>query len=153
MEKQMKDRFEIFTTQIAKISRNIRKIKTEEMLKYNLKSPHVSCLYYLYKSEGTLTSKQLCEVCDEDKAAISRSIEFLKERGYIDYNPQNEKKYKSPITLTQKGEEVASEVAEKIDSVLKLASEGLSEKNRQIFYQSLILISDNLQKISDSNKN
>lgn len=148
----MKDRFEIFTTQIAKISRNIRKIKTEEMLEYNLKSPHVSCLYYLHKSNGSLTSKQLCEVCDEDKAAISRSIEFLKERGYIDYNSQNEKKYKSPITLTETGVVVAKEIATKIDNVLNRASEGLSESRRKEFYQSLILISDNLQKISDAYK-
>ena len=40
--------------------RNIRKIKTEEMDKYSLKSPHVSCLYYIYKS-GSLTAKELSD--------------------------------------------------------------------------------------------
>ena len=47
----MIERFETFTVLITKISRSIRKIKTEEMAKFNLKSPHVSCLYYLFKSE------------------------------------------------------------------------------------------------------
>ena len=144
----MKERFEIFTTQIAKISCNIRRIKTEEMMEYNLKSPHVSCLYYLYKNEEGLTPKQLCEVCDEDKAAVSRSIEQLINEGYLNYE-SGAKKYKNPILLTEKGKSVAAELAKKIDNILEEASEGLSEESRQDFYKSLILISDNLQKMAE----
>ena len=44
----MEKRFQKFTVLITKINRNIKRIKTEEMDKYNLKSPHVSCLYYLF---------------------------------------------------------------------------------------------------------
>ena len=78
----MMERFETFTLLISQISRSIRKIKTEEMAEFKLKSPHVSCLYYLYK-EKTLTAKELCDICDEDKAAISRSLLYLeKEKGF-----------------------------------------------------------------------
>ena len=66
----MKERFETFTVLIAKISRNIRKIKLQEMQEYNLKNSHISCLYYLYVSNG-LTATELCERCEEDKATIS----------------------------------------------------------------------------------
>ena len=75
----MQERFKNFTVLIAKINRCIRKIKTEEMAEFDLKSTHVSCLYYLYTME-TLTSKELCDVCEEDKASISRSIWMLKKR-------------------------------------------------------------------------
>ena len=145
----MQERFKTFTVLIAKIQRNIRKIKTEEMAEYNLKSPHVSCLYYLYKT-GPLTAKALCDVCDEDKAAVSRSIEHLEGEGYILCNSQAKKRYNSPFSLTEKGEIVAKGIVEKIDRILDAASAGLSEENRVIFYQSLTLISDNLQKISDN---
>jgi len=77
----MKERFELFTVLIAKISRSIRKIKTEEMEEFDLKSPHVSCLYYLFKSNN-LTATELCEICQEDKSAISRSLDYLESKGY-----------------------------------------------------------------------
>lgn len=145
----MLHRFETFTVQIAKIRRNIQKIKSEEMAEFGLKGPHVTCLYYLYKNPEPLTAKQLCDVCDEDKGAISRSIEFLESKGYIDVSSKTEKRYKSPLALTDKGNEIAKIVAEKIDNVVNLASEGLSSIKRREFYDSLILISNNLQQICD----
>ena len=144
----MEERFKIFTVLIANISRSIRRIKTEEMAEFNLKSPHVSCLYYLYKA-NSLTSKELCDICEEDKANISRSIKHLEENGYITCSPKTQKRYQTPLELTEKGREVGRQIAEKIDNVLELASEGLSEENRKIFYQSLALISGNLQKICE----
>ena len=69
----MEQRFETFTALVTGISRVIRKIKTEEMAEFHLKGPHVSCLYYWYK-EGTLTAKALCDLCDVDKANMSRIL-------------------------------------------------------------------------------
>lgn len=145
----MEERFETFTVQIAKISRYVRRIKSEEMREFNLKSPHVSCLYYLHKKNGTLTAKELCDACDEDKAAISRSIDFLETNGYIVCDSKTEKRYKSPLSLTEKGKEIGEQIAVKIDKIVEVASAGLNEENRKIFYQSLKLISDNLQQICD----
>lgn len=145
----MEERFKTFTIQIAKISRCIRKIKTEEMAELDLKSLHVSCLYYLYKENGSLTAKELCDICEEDKAAVSRSLLSLENEGFLTCSSKTEKRYKSPISLTPKGQAVGKIIADKIDNILNLASEGLSEEDRIIFYKSLILISDNLQKICD----
>lgn len=145
----MIDRYETFTVQIAKIARYIRKIKSIEMAEFDLKSPHVSCLYYLYKNQGNLTAKELCDLCDEDKAAMSRAIDYLETNGYIDCISKTEKRYKSPLLLTDKGLEVGKLIAQKVDNILAPASEGLTEENRKIFYESLILISNNLQKICD----
>ena len=63
-EVEMQNRFKTFTVLIDKLKRSIRKIKTEEMAEYELKSPHLSFLYYLYSSPP-MTSKELAEVCDE----------------------------------------------------------------------------------------
>ena len=140
----MEERFQTFTVLISSISRSIRRIKTEEMDEYNLKSPHVSCLYYLFKF-GALTAKQLCDICQEDKAALSRSVEHLEKSGYIE-NEGIKKKYRSPLNLTKKGEEVAKKIVIKIDKILTLASEGLSEEKRTILYEGLNLINNNLEK-------
>ncbi|MBQ9112785.1 MAG: MarR family transcriptional regulator [Clostridia bacterium] len=142
----MEERFQIFTVLIASINRSIKKIKTEEMAEFNLKSPHVSCLYYLHKNDG-LTAKELCDICEEDKANVSRSVDFLEDNGYIASSSQTVKKYRSPLRLTEKGQEVGRLIAEKVDRVLDLAGEGLSDEHRAVMYQSLALVNTNLQKI------
>lgn len=147
----MKDRFKTFTILIYSISRSIRKIKTEEMSDFGLKSPHVSILYYLYK-EDSMTSRELCDVCEEDKAAVSRSIDFLEKNGYLTCESKTEKRYKSPLILTEKGRQTGKQIVEKIDRILQDASIGLSEENRKIFYESLSLINDNLKNICENYK-
>ena len=76
----MTERYETFTSLIARISRNIRKIKNQEMADYDLRSVHISCLYYLHLQEG-LCAAELCEKCDEDKATISRCLDYLEQKG------------------------------------------------------------------------
>ena len=144
----MQNRFKTFTVLIDKLKRSIRKIKTEEMAEYELKSPHVSFLYYLYSSPP-MTSKELAEVCDEDKASVSRSIEYLEEQGYIACEKRKQKRYKAILKLTEKGTEVAKVIAEKIDKILLEASAGVPEEDREIMYRTLAIICDNLQRICD----
>ena len=78
----MENRFEMFTVSIARISRAIRKIENQEMKDMHLRSFHVECLYYLYATDAN-TATKLCEKCGEDKATISRTLEYLEANGYI----------------------------------------------------------------------
>lgn len=142
----MEKRFQNFTVLVTKINRSIHKIKAEEMSVFGLKSPHVSCLYYLYRF-GALTAKELCDVCAEDKAAISRSIDFLESNGYILCNDNAKKRYRSALELTEKGREVGLHIAQKIESIVDQASQGICEQDRAVLYQSLSIICDNLENI------
>lgn len=144
----MEERFKMFTVLITNVNRCIRKIKTEEMKDFNLKNCHVSCLYYLFKA-GPLTAKELCDICEEDKANISRAIKHLEEKEYLTCNSKTRKRYQCPIELTEKGRVIGAQINEKIDNILNIAGEGLSEEHRKIFYQSLLLINRNLQNICD----
>ena len=144
----MEERFKTFTVLIAGISRSIRRIKTEEMAEFDLKSPHVSCLYYLYKS-GTLTAKELGDICGEDKAAISRSIDYLEANGYLTCDSQAQKRYKAYLTLTEKGSETAAHIAEKIDRVLESSNDGLSDEELRAMYRALARVDANLRRICE----
>lgn len=144
----MERRFETFTLLIAGINRCIRKIKSEEMAGFDLKSPHVSCLYYLYKSES-LTASELCDVCEEDKANISRSIKHLEENGYLVCLTKMQKRYQSPLILTEKGRRVGEYINERVNRVLEGVSNSISEEERAILYRSLAAIQTNLQRICE----
>ena len=130
---------------MTKINRNIKRIKNREMREYGLKSPHVSCLYFLYLFGG-LTATELCEKCEEDKATVSRSLGFLEQKGFVRCREQGKKRYNSPMELTAHGREAAKKIADKIDSVVENVGEDLSEGEREVFYRFLNKVSDKLEK-------
>ena len=150
----MEERFETFTLLITSISRSIRRLKTEETAEFDLKSPHVSCLYHLYK-EGSMTAVEICEVCDEDKAAVSRSILYLEQNGFLVRGDKRDgarrvgKHYRAALTLTDKGRTVAARLAERIDCVLEVVSDGVSEEDRVVLYRALGQIDRNLAALCE----
>lgn len=144
----MKERFETFTVLINRISRNIRRIKNQEMAEYQLRSAHISCLYYLYRSGG-LTATQLSERCEEDKATVSRALDYLETNGFLSCESKSAKRYKSPLVLTEKGLAAGKKIACKIDAVLDEISDGLTEDERIAFYRSLAVISDSLDAVAE----
>lgn len=148
----MQGRFETFTVLINKIGRNIRKIKNQEMADYNLRSTHISCLYYLYSNEG-LTATQLCERCEEDKATISRALDYLEKNGFIVCNSKTLKRYKTSLFLTEKGKETGKNIANKIDFVLDEICIGISEEERVEFYRCLNVISNSLEHYVNETNN
>ena len=144
----MKERFETFTVLINRISRNIRKIKNQEMAEYNLRNSHVSCLYFIYMA-GEITATELCEKCEEDKATISRALDYLEKNNFIKCESKNTKRYKSPLVLTEKGTIVGKKLCDKLDSVLDEIGVGLSDEERTEFYRSLSIISDSLESVAN----
>ena len=143
----MQERFETFTVLINRISRNIRKIKNQEMTEYNLRSAHVSCLYYIHSMKKA-TATDLCERCEEDKATVSRALDYLETNGYITREVESTKRYKSPIILTDKGNEVGKKITDKISGVLDAISGGLTEEERIAFYRSLSIVSESLETVA-----
>ena len=146
----MQRRFETFTVLINRISRDIRKIKNQEMASYHLRSAHVSCLYYMY-SLGSVTSAELCEHCEEDKATISRAVDYLETNGFL-RRDVDAKRYKSPLHLTEKGRAVGKQIAERIRSILDAVSHTLTEEERAAFYRSLSAISRSLDAIAQNSE-
>ena len=148
----MKERFENFTFMITKIGRIIKKIKNQEMTEYDLRSSHISCLYCLY-AHGELTATEISERCGEDKATVSRVIDYLVGRGFIDYPEKDAKRYKIPLTLTQKGREAGEKIFYKVSRVLDEVGAVLTEDDRVSFYRSLTAISENLERIAKNEIN
>lgn len=143
----MEYRFEHFTKDITAIYRSVQRIKHTEMTEFGLKGMHVMCLYFLSKHPQGLTAAQLQKLCQEDKAAISRSLATLKEKNLIaESQADGQKKYRSIITLTKEGKETALREGQMIEQALNAGGQGLSEEERKNFYSSLSLISENLKR-------
>ena len=100
----MISRFEEFTKSVSQAYKYIIKIKSHEMVEYGLKASNVTCLFFLGKHADGLNATELCELCMEDKAAVSKSLAVLKEKGYV--TQDEDKKYKAKYVITPQGKEI-----------------------------------------------
>ncbi len=145
----MQNRYNKFTLLISNINKCIQKIKAKEMELLSLKGAYVNCILNLNNSNG-LTLNELKNLCNEDKSAVSRTISSLENLGFISYSKNTTEKYNNLITLTQKGKEVAKIIEEKVNELFCKCSTDLNLSKRDDFYNSLELISLNLQQLSDN---
>lgn len=144
----MNDRFVMFTTLIANISRSIFRMKSEFMSEFNLKSSHVSCIYYIHHGLARSAS-ELCRVCDEDKANISRAIKELEERGMISRVRDSRGRRSGRLAITDDGREVAIFITEQIDNIFAILDDAVTEEERAVMYKALSNISSGLSAICD----
>ncbi len=143
----MVTRFEQFASSIANIYKQIQKIERDEMVTYGFKGSFAQYLLAIRRHEDGLTSSKLCEICDKDKAAISRFVAEMEEKGLLYRELQRYNRYRARLKLTEKGMEIANRLNERAKVAVEAAGKGLFEKDRQIFYSALDLISDNLHGI------
>lgn len=140
-------RFEQFFSAITSIHRSILKVERMEMAKYGLKATNTQCLIAMERFPEGITAARLCEVCEKDKAAISRTIAELEAAGMVTRSDPEGKRYRSQLKLTEKGSQVAGKVNAMVYRAVKQASEGYSAEERQTFVNVLDLIAGNLQNL------
>lgn len=144
----MVERFEQLTTGVSRIYKNIQKIKKYHMSSFGLKSTHVMCIYYLDSCPEGLTASELCRMCGEDKAGISRILSELEQQDFLYYKVQGEgKKYRAKALLTPEGKKYAVKINDLILKAVLDAGEGITEEDRAVFYRVLSVISNNLDQI------
>lgn len=144
----MIDRFERFSFAIFEISRHWHKLAGEEMEKYGLRGPHAVYLLAMHRNPQGMTPTQLCEFCGRDKADVSRMMSIMEKKGLVTRQSANQSLYRGLLKLTEAGKAAAEFVCSRASLAVELASQGLSDENREIFYRSLDLITGNLRRIS-----
>ena len=141
-------RFEQFSSSIASLYKYIQKIERDEMIKYGLKGSFAHYLLAIRQYENGITASNLCEICDKDKAAISRVIAEMEQKELIYRKATGTNLYRAMLMLTEKGKSAADHVNERAKIAVEAAGKGLTEESRQAFYAALNLIASNLQAIS-----
>lgn len=143
----MISKYELFAGVVSSLYHDIQRIERTEMARYGLKGPHAQCLVVLARHPEGITAARLCELCEKDKAAVSRTVAELEEAGLLERQEKNGVRYRAPLVLTAAGREAA----EKVDGVARMAVEqagtGLTDAQRDVFYHVLGVIAENLHTI------
>lgn len=144
----MIERFEHLTSGITQIYKSIQKIKRCRMDSFGLKGTHVMSLYYLSVCPEGLTAADLCEKCNEDKAAVSRILSDLEKEGLIAYNhPKESKKYRAKAFLTSEGSIYAKKITNLIVHATIAGGQDITPQERDVFYRVLFRIAHNLGEV------
>ena len=143
----MISKYEVFSSCVSCMYHDIQKIERTEMTKFGLKGPHAQWLLAMSRHPEGITAARLCEICEKDKAAISRILAELEQAGRILREQRNGTRYRATLTLTAKGKAAAAAVSEKARLAVEQAGDGLDDAQREVFYRVLALISDNLHAI------
>ena len=134
----MTDRFVQFTALIEQFYKYIIKIKAFHMKDFGLKASHVMCLFYIGKHEQGVTASELCVLCMEDKAGISKALSELKAAGMIDGAADSgAKNYRQRYWLTDSGREVHKQVERYINEAVAACGCDFTEEESTFFYDSL----------------
>jgi len=142
------NRFEQFSYVISGINRHIQKIERDEMIKYGYKGAFAQYLVALRRYPEGITSAKLCEICDKDKAAISRVLTEMQEKGLILRETQSDHRYSALIKLTAEGLKAAAYVDERAQAAIEAVGNEMTDENRAAFYATLDFIAAKLQTIS-----
>lgn len=143
----MISKYELFSTSVACLYRDIQKIERMEMAKFGLKGPHAQCLLVMKRHSEGVTSAQLCELCEKDKAAISRTVAELEEAGLVQRSERNGVRYRAVLRLTEKGFAAAEAVGLQATKAVEQAGAGLNDEQRAVFYSVLGIIAENLHTL------
>ena len=143
----MLHRYEIFSAAVASMYHAIQRIERVEMAKYGLKGPHAQCLLAMSRYPDGLTSVRLCEICDKDKAAVSRTVSELEEAGLLTIAEKNGVRYRAMLYLTETGQAAAKAVCRRAELAVAQAGQGLTDGQREVFYDVLAKIAGNLHAI------
>ena len=146
----MIDRFENFVGKISVIYKNIEKIKKNKMKEFGLSGNHVMSLIYLEQHPDGLTASKLCELISIDKAATSRALSDLVEKGFV-YYPEldHQKKYRAIAMLTEKGKEVACQLDKIIYDIVREVGGQLTDEERNMMYYALDLIAEKIDSLAN----
>lgn len=143
----MISKYEHFSLSISCIHQDIQKIERMEMEKFGLKGPHAQTLLALHRHPEGITAAELGQIIEKDKAAISRSVAELEEKGMLSRNQRSGSCYRALLTLTEQGIAAAQAVSEKARLAVEQAGTGLNDAQREVFYQVLAMIAGNLHAI------
>ena len=144
----MLDRYEQFSFIVSVINRQIQKLERDEMVKHGYKGAFAQYLMIMRHHPEGVTAAQLCELCDKDKAAVSRVTNEMLEKKLVVRSNLNDTLYRAKLTLTEEGRRIADFISQRAMAAVEAVGNELTDEERKQFYSTLDFIALRLQSIS-----
>ncbi len=103
-------------------------------------------LTHLYREDG-LTQTELADLMEIEKPSLGRLLDRLEAKNWIRRDPDPEDRRVNRVYLTRDVEPMIADMRQQAATLRADALAGLSEKERQRFVDTLLLIKGNLQQL------
>lgn len=106
--------------------------------------------YHLLKNtsaEEGLSQNQLCEIVGKKPANITRILDRLEKKGWIERQPHPEDRRSSLVYLTKEGMRISAKVLSDFESYSSWFIAGISPEEEQVCRQVLQKIDGNIKKL------
>lgn len=146
------ERFNQFVQLIDGIHKSVNKIKLAVAPTLGVKSVHIFWLYELLSHPEGLTAATLALKSRIDRSLISREVEELRARGYVEVtggSGEKRKNYNSRIRLTDSGRVLAGTITTYALAAQTAADAGISEEELASFYVTLEKLAGNLSRVAE----
>ncbi len=144
----MLERFEQFSFVISGINRHIQRLERTEMIKYGYKGSYAQYLVAIQRFPKGVTCTQLSEICDKDKAAVSRIVVEMENRDLVYRESDNERLYNAKIKLTEEGKKAAKYVSQRACSAVDAVGATMTDEERSALYYALDIIFSKLDTLN-----
>ena len=145
----MQSRYEQFSSSISSIYHAIQRIEKNEMVIYGSRGIYAQYLAALLRYPEGLTAAKLSEICDRDKAAVSRTVADMEKEGLLVRENQSDHNYRALLKLTEEGQRAARIVSRQAQFAVEAGGQGLSDTERLQLQQMLSRIARNLENICE----
>lgn len=129
------------TLNIVKISRLIVASHSEIIRviaeKYNLSFKEADMLLILSKNKNIINAKDIVGISKVSKAYVSKSLNLLQEKNYINIEQDEKDKRKQKIMINKKADNIIQELKESEDKYLKKITANLNIKKLISYYDEL----------------
>ena len=145
----MLSRYEQFSFVISSIYHSIQRIERSEMIKYGFKGSFAQYLAALTRYPEGLTLPEICELCEKDKAAVSRALSDMEAQGLVCRITAEgrDSRYRARICLTEEGQKISNVVCQRAREVVGDVSD-LNDEQRASFYEALGSIATRLERVN-----
>lgn len=140
----MISRYEQFVSSVSGIYRHIQKIERMEMEKLGYRGVYAQYLAAMNRYPDGVTSVELSEICDKDKAAISRVVAEMEVKGLV---VKEGAAYRARLRLTDEGRRAAEYVNRRAETAVAAVGRDLTPERRGLVYEALNAIAENLETV------
>jgi DNA-binding MarR family transcriptional regulator len=142
-----KNDFDLFSPELVRLAKKLHEMKNQKLTQHDIKVTNARCLCRIAASgEEGMSATQLSQMCDIDKAQISRCMLELIERQYVYRGEEEGKCYKQKYHLTEAGKRITDDLMASALEIRCVLGEGISDEEMMTFGDVLDRICANFTK-------
>ncbi|MDO5422997.1 MAG: winged helix DNA-binding protein [Eubacteriales bacterium] len=117
---------------------------------YQLRQIELDILYLIARYDAQKTEKDLVKMCGASKAHVSKSVENLRQKGFVAVEGGKKDRRCVYLHVTEEGQRAADRIRELREEVTSLVCRGITEEEKAVLLRVVLKVKENIQNSLES---